>query len=88
MLGNASPRELEIDYSMGGMALDLRGRWLVDSEIEIRTSMSGAMVRLPKDVNIRGLAATEIAIQDEAEPGRPTLTFKSSSEMGDLEFVR
>lgn len=86
-LGNASPRRLEVEHSMGGLSLDLRGRWVQDSEISIDLSMGGGAVRLPKDVNIKGLDAEQAGSRPEAEPGLPTLTFSASSEMGELEFL-
>lgn len=84
-LGNASPRRLTVDYSMGGMDLDLRGQWVQDSEIVIRCSMGGGVVRLPRDVVIEGLDAP-FNIQPDSEVPPPTLRFSVSSSMGEVEF--
>jgi hypothetical protein len=86
-LGNASPRTLLVDHSMGGMELDLRGRWLRDSEIEIRSRMGGAVVRLPRDVLIEGLDRGGVRIPEEQELKPPTLSFSVSSDMGEIEFI-
>jgi hypothetical protein len=85
-LGNASPRRLDIDYSMGGMELDLRGRWRADSDITLHGSMGGGEVRLPRDVRIEGLPQGAIGVQREPEIASPTLRFSADSAMGSLEF--
>ena len=86
-LGNASPRELEVDFSMGGMDLDLRGRWAGDSDISLRSSMGGGVLRLPRDVRIEGLATSRIGDPTETEVEPPTLRFSVSSDMGNLEIL-
>ena len=85
-LGNASPRRLEVDFGMGGMVLDLRGRWVADSDISITTSMGGSIVRLPKDVIIEGLDVDGPRGQPTDELRPPILRFSTSSSMGNLEF--
>lgn len=85
LLGNASPRHLEVEQSMGGLSLDLRGRWVQDSEISIDLSMGGGAVRLPRDVIVRGLESVASGPAEE-ETGLPILTFSASSQMGELEF--
>jgi hypothetical protein len=87
-LGNASPRELEIEFSMGGGDVDLRGAWSRDAQITIDQSMGGASVRLPSGVEILGLdrpGGLERPGLDEVP--RPVLTFTVSSQFGELEFV-
>ncbi len=86
-LGNASPRRLEVDFSMGGMQLDLRGPWVADSEITIRTTQGGGVIRLPRDVEIVGLETSRTAIRGDAELPRPTLTFSVSNDRGELEII-
>jgi hypothetical protein len=86
-VGNASPRRLDVDFSMGGMQLDLRGGWVTDSEITIRTSQGGGQVRLPRDVEIVGLETSRVGVRDAEETPRPTLTFTVSSSQGELEIV-
>jgi hypothetical protein len=86
-LGNASPRHLEVEHSMGGLVLDLRGQWIQDSEATINLSMGGGELRLPENMNIEGLDDEREGSRPEAEPGLPTLTITTLSEMGNLEFV-
>ena len=86
-LGNASPRRLEVDFSMGGMELDLRGPWVADSEITIRMSQGGGELRLPRNVEIVGLETSRTDLRTEAEVPRPTLTFTVSSDRGELQIV-
>jgi hypothetical protein len=87
-LGNASPRRLEVDFSMGGMSLDLGGRWVRDSDVTIRTRMSGAAVQLPRDVNVVGLDRERFDLRERPEVPRPTLRFSvTTDERGELRFV-
>ena len=83
-IGNASPRHLEIDTSMAGAMLDLRGDWRNDSDIEIQTSMGGVNVRLPRDVHLVGVPGRlgSATPSDETDP-RPTLRF---DVRGEVEF--
>lgn len=85
-LGNASPRRLDVDISMGGMDLDLSGRWLRDAEIQIRQSMGGAGVTLPDGVIIEGIDHPRAGRQASKEIPLPVLRFTVSSEMGELKF--
>jgi hypothetical protein len=85
-LGNASPRELDIEFSMGGGDVDLRGAWSRDAQITISQSMGGASVRLPTDVDIRGLDRPGLESPGLEEVPRPVLTFTVSSQFGELEF--
>jgi hypothetical protein len=84
-LGNASPRKLDVDFSMGGLELDLRGQWITDSEIAIKASMGGVVLRLPRDVTIEGLESDRIRPPEEREIEPPTLRFDATSSMGEVE---
>jgi len=86
-LGNASPRTLEVRYSMGGMTIDLRGRWQNDADITINGNMGGSSVWLPDDVILEGLDRGGIEAPVEAELKPPTLSFTVTSAMGDVQFV-
>ena len=85
-LGNASPRVLEVDASMGGMALDLRGRWRTDSDVTITFSMGGADLRLPEGVRFEGLAQPGVAVQDTGEIPLPTLKFDIRGDTENMEI--
>lgn len=85
-IGNASPRRLQLDYSMGGFDLDLSGHWLRDADISLQTGMGGGTVRLPDGVFLEGLPAG--AGDDRAAPdeGAPHLRFSLSGEAEKLRF--
>ena len=84
-LGNASPRLLEVDFSMGGLELDLRGAWREDAEIDIKASMGGGAVWLPRDVTIEGLDEHDRTPRSEGD--QPTLKFTVTKRRSDLEFM-
>ena len=86
-LGNASPRKLDVEFDMGGLELDLRGLWLNDSDINIQSSMGGAVLRLPRDVTIVGLDFGGFRAPQDAEIPPPTLRFTTSTSMGELEII-
>ncbi len=86
-LGNASPRVLTLDAQMGGMDMDLSGRWVTDSEINIHFSMGGAALRLPKDVQFQGLSQPGVAVSDDLEIPPPTLKFDIQGDTENLEIV-
>ncbi len=83
-IGNASPRRLDVEFSMGGLDLDLGGRWLEDSEIGINASMGGGEIRLPRDVAIEGLE--EQGKNRKPHGDGPTLKFSVRQETGEVEF--
>jgi hypothetical protein len=87
-IGNASPRELSIDCSMGGAFIDLSGAWAADSEIDIQASLGGAALRLPRDVHVVGLETTHVRPMRESEIPRPTLTFSvTTGTGGDIDVI-
>jgi hypothetical protein len=85
-VGNASPRNLLVDYRMGGMELNLKGQWLQDSEIEIRFRMGGGDVILPDNARVEGIPDRGVGTLRETEVPLPTLRFSATSDMGDLQF--
>lgn len=85
-LGNASPRVLDVDAQMGGMALDLRGKWVTDSDISIRFAMGGASLDLPDGVRFKGLSQSGVSVPENAEIPLPTLTFDITGEPENLEI--
>ncbi len=85
-VGNASPREAEFDFSMGGLQLDLTGPWERDASIVLRIRRGGAEVRLPKDLRIEGVPGRPIALSSPEEIARPTLRFTVEKEGAGVEF--
>lgn len=85
-IGNASPRQLVCDFSMGGLELDLGGAWQRDAEIRLTANMAGGKVRLPKDVRIEGVPSQRIEPLPSTDLPVPTLRFVVSASSGELEF--
>lgn len=85
-LGNASPRRLDLDVHMGGVQLDLRGRWTADADVRITSRMAGGVVRLPEDVRVLGLSLQQIPLPGEVREGLPLLSFTFDGDPDDWEF--
>lgn len=86
-VGNASPREIDVDFGMAGLEMDLNGRWLQDSDITINGRMAGAVLQIPNDVLVEGLARGGIDPAKAQEIKPPTLRFETSIEMGEIEII-
>lgn len=84
-IGNASPRELTVDFRMGGINLDLRGQWMQDADIRIKWNMGGVNVILPPDLAIEGVEGHAGAAPGSEVP-LPTLRFELSGKMDNIEF--
>jgi len=85
-LGNASPRRLDVGYRMGGIDMDLSGRWARDAEITIDGGMGGGVVHLPLDVTFEGLGRERGSLPTDSGSGLPTLSFDVDTGFGALEF--
>jgi hypothetical protein len=85
-LGNASPRRLDVSYRMGGIDMDLGGRWLADAEISIDGGAGGGVLHLPSGVILEGLDLGGIEAPTVPELTPPTLRFSVSTGMGRLEL--
>ena len=79
-LGNASPRRLDVAYSMGGIEVDLNGKWVQDSEISIDVSMGGGQVNLPENVSVEGPEGHERHVE-----GAPTLRIDAKGS-GEIDY--
>ncbi len=88
-IGNASPRTFDIDLRMGGMNLDLRGRWERDADIKLRWGMGGGRVQLPPNVLVVGIDGIDgiDGLEPTGEVSPPTLTFELRGKMDDMKFV-
>lgn len=87
-IGNASPAVLDLELSMGGAEIDLRGNWIQDATIHLDTRMGGALVRLPREVLIEGIDREGLTVEESAETRPPKLTFQiSDDDRGDVEFI-
>jgi hypothetical protein len=88
-LANLAPRSLDVQTTMGGAEIDLRGDWLSDAAIRLSVTMGGIEVRLPEGVDVRGLAAGDHHLESATpEVRRPVLRFSVSENMGEVEVVR
>lgn len=88
-LGNTSARRMQIHGGMGAVVADLRGHWLNDAQIEVTVAMGGGEVRLPEDVDIRGLPDRFARYNTTPEPElpRPKLDISVHFDMGNLEVI-
>jgi hypothetical protein len=85
-LGNASPRFLDIDCTMGGADVDLRGEWVQDCNVTLTVKMGGMDIRVPDDVEIQGVADDGHGLRHaDVEIQRPVLTFEIKEKMGGIE---
>jgi hypothetical protein len=87
-IGNASPSKLDVSFSMGGGFIDLRGSWQQDAEITIDQSMGGVSLQLPKNVVLRGIGRHDTEEPAEGSEEMPVLRFSTSSQYGELEFLK
>jgi hypothetical protein len=87
-IGNASPAELDISFSMGGGYIDLRGPWQNDAEITIDQSMGGVSMQLPRNVVLRGIGRFDTEEPAEGGEDVPVLRFSTSSHFGELEYLK
>jgi hypothetical protein len=88
-LGNASPGELEVDFGMGRASVDLRGHWLSDANVRVRSTMGRAEVLVPGDVGVEGLGDRgPIVVHRDLELRPPTLTISASGFLGGLRITR
>ncbi len=88
-LGNASPQVLDVECTMGGADIDLRGQWVQDSDIRLAVTMGGMDVRVPDGVEVQGLTAAGHGLRPEnPEIQLPVLRFSVSESMGEIEIDR
>ena len=86
-LGNASPRLLDVQTTMGGASIDLAGPWQGDADIRLESSMGGMDVRLPDDVVVEGVEGVSGGrLRRDAETPLPVLRFDVQYKMGEIEI--
>ena len=86
-LGNASPRTVDLECSMGGAEIDLRGLWRQDCDLRLATTMGGMEVQLPDDVRVEGLVdpdSTRRLQRTDLEVSLPVLRVAATSSMGEV----
>jgi len=85
-LGNASPKQLHVQHSIGAARVDLSGRWLRDADVDFQVAFGNGELELPDGVNIEGLDGSflrQIDPADEEIPP-PTLRFSSEFDTGNI----
>jgi len=87
-VGKASPKIVDVSFSMGGGYLDLRGPWQGDAEVTIDQSMGGVSVQLPRNAILRGIGRYDTEEPAEGGDDVPVLRFSTSSHFGELEFIQ
>ncbi len=91
-VGNASPREVRVQHSIGECEVDLKGLWTQDSDIRLDTSIGEGRVFVPEDVVVDVdsagfvLGERRVDVEEGAElpPGTPTLRIRSDSSIGEI----
>lgn len=86
-VGNASPRELNVSFAMGGGDVDLRGAWQRDADVTIGLKMGGASVWLPDNAEVRGIDRSGLRAPRAGEVPQPVLTVSTSSRFGEVEYL-
>lgn len=86
-VGNASPRRLDVGFSMGGGHVGLEGPWRNDADISLRQRMGGMSVQLPSNVIIRGIPRPGFETPSDAEVPLPVLRLETSKQYGDIEIL-
>lgn len=85
-LGNASPKELDIQHGVGAVHVDLGGLWLRDAAVDFRVAFGEGQLRLPEGVRITGLEST-VSQPAEEEIPKPTLDISTHFDVGDIRVV-
>lgn len=94
-LGNASPRELTVDYRMGGADLDLDGAWRGDCRGSFAVHMGGISLNVPEELTVVDAAAdtagAPVRLEEPAERREapaPTLRITTRASRGEVEVRR
>ena len=77
-IGNASPGAIDLNMSMGGMAVDFGGNWLNDTDISLDHSMSGIELMVPQALAILGAP-----VSGSQQEGAFQLRFKEGTTFDD-----
>lgn len=78
-VGNASPRQLEIGHSMGGLVVHLGGDWQQDADVSIRSSMNSTTIQMPDNARAEWVAGSRhISVRGLEQPETPAPTLRMS----------
>jgi len=85
-MGNASPRVLDVNCSMGGVELDLEGAWSRDCDARLKVTMGGMEVNVPDNIELEGAIRSGTGMRrTDAEIVRPVLRLRHEARMGEIE---
>lgn len=91
-VGNANPRSVELEQSLGVLEADLRGSWTRDAEIRLGGRLTGGTVWLPSNVEVLGADSPPLfadpALDPEGGPRPITLKVEATTSMGRLVMLR
>ncbi len=98
-LGNAHPKEVFVEGSMGELSVDFRGEWpaAAHSKARIRMSMGEIKIRVPREVRVSS-SGTRVFLGDAhtgalkepqtEDPNAPSLDLDLSTSMGEVSVHR
>jgi hypothetical protein len=96
-IGNARPRHVKVEGSMGDTRLDFSGAWPrgFEAAASLRVTMGGLRVKVPRAVRVRSASSVVFGssrsrgMKEEPEdPDAPALELQATASMGDLHLVR
>jgi hypothetical protein len=97
-IGNASPRTVEVDHSIGEIFVDLDGAWKNDSNITVQSSIGQCTIGMPPEdirLDVRNVSTTigesataAASRRDVAPEAAPTVSLTVSHSIGEVRFVR
>jgi hypothetical protein len=70
-----APEQLELDFKMGQILVDMRGPWDTNTALALESSLADITLRLPREARIEGLDGLRSASPAAREIPLPTLTF-------------
>ncbi len=91
-IGNASPRVVDIDHSMGDLIVDLDGTWLRDAKVKVHLGLGGTRILAPRNAHL-AVDKSSVAlgeVRNDYDAGRaladdaPTVSLSVSGSMGEL----
>jgi len=88
-LGNASPKELDVQHGIGAARVDLSGMWLRDADVDFQVAFGSGELKLPVDVDIErpdGVPVRLLRPHDREIPP-PTLRLSTHFDVGDIRVI-
>lgn len=86
-LGNASPKELNVQHGVGAALVDLNGMWLRDADVDFQVAFGNIELQLPDNVDVEMLDGAPLRMlrPDNQELRKPTLRISTHSNIGDIQ---